>query len=79
MDQTLEFNLDLIRDYDKSGPRYTSYPTAIQFHEMFNKQHYENWAQWSNKQSEQASTPRPLSLYFHLPRSEEHTSELQSH
>jgi len=67
MDQALEFNLDLIRDYDKSGPRYTSYPTAIQFHEMFNKQHYENWAQWSNKQSEQASTPRPLSLYFHLP------------
>ena len=67
MDQTLEFNLDLIRRYDKSGPRYTSYPTAIQFHEGFKQQDYEHWVEWSNKQSRQAASPQPLSLYFHLP------------
>ena len=27
------FNLDLIRKYNKAGPRYTSYPTAPMFHE----------------------------------------------
>ncbi len=67
MDQAIEFNLELIQNYNKSGPRYTSYPTAIQFQESFTKAHYLNWAQWSNKQSEQASAARPLSLYFHLP------------
>lgn len=67
MDQTLEFNLDLIRRYDKSGPRYTSYPTAIQFHEGFKQQDYKHWVDWSNKQSREASSPQPLSLYFHLP------------
>jgi len=67
MDQTLEFNLDLIRRYDKSGPRYTSYPTAIQFHEGFKQQDYKHWVEWSNTQSRQASSPQPLSLYFHLP------------
>lgn len=67
MDQTLEFNLDLIRRYDKSGPRYTSYPTAIQFHEGFKQQDYKHWVDWSNQQSRQAASPQPLSLYFHLP------------
>jgi len=67
MDQTLEFNLDLIRRYDKSGPRYTSYPTAIQFHEGFKQEDYKHWVDWSNKQSRQAASPQPLSLYFHLP------------
>ena len=27
----IKWDLDLIRRYDLSGPRYTSYPTAIQF------------------------------------------------
>ena len=31
----ITFDLDLIKRYDKSGPRYTSYPTAPQFHEAF--------------------------------------------
>ena len=35
MDQRLIFDLDLIRRYDKSGPRYTSYPTAVKFDESF--------------------------------------------
>ena len=30
-----EFNLDLIKKYDKAGPRYTSYPTAVVFNDEF--------------------------------------------
>lgn len=67
MEQTLEFNPDLIRNYDKSGPRYTSYPTAVQFHAGFKEQQYKNWAEWTNKQNIGADVARPLSLYFHIP------------
>lgn len=59
----LVFDLDLIRRYDKAGPRYTSYPTAVQFHEKFTEQDYKQWCERTNAESLQ----RPLSLYFHLP------------
>ena len=67
MDQTLVFDLELIKKYDKSGPRYTSYPTAVQFHEGFAEQEYRKWAAWTNEQSQKAPSPTPLSLYFHIP------------
>ncbi len=51
----------LIRKYDKAGPRYTSYPTAVQFHEGFNEAEYRQEAQASN------ASGRPLSLYVHIP------------
>lgn len=59
----LTFDPDLIRRYDKSGPRYTSYPTAVQFHTNFTEADYRAWA----KRTNETSPPRPLSLYFHLP------------
>ncbi len=63
MDQRLTFDPELLRRYDKSGPRYTSYPTAVQFHTGFGPLQYRAWAARSNE-----STPRKaLSLYFHLP------------
>ena len=63
MDQRLTFDPELLRRYDKSGPRYTSYPTAVQFHTGFGPPQYRAWAARSNE-----STPRKaLSLYFHLP------------
>lgn len=63
MDQSLVFDLDLIRRYDKSGPRYTSYPTAVQFHDGFGETQFRSWAARTND-----VTPKPpLSLYFHLP------------
>jgi oxygen-independent coproporphyrinogen-3 oxidase len=46
--------------YSKPGPRYTSYPTALEFHEGFNLKAYENELANHDKN-------RPLSLYFHLP------------
>lgn len=61
MQQTLVFDLELIKRYDKSGPRYTSYPTAVQFHSGFGEAEYRAWAERSN------ASGRPLSLYFHIP------------
>lgn len=59
--QNIIFDLELIKRYDKSGPRYTSYPTAVQFHEGFGEAEYRAWAEKSN------AGGNPLSLYFHIP------------
>ena len=61
MDQTLIFDPELIKKYDQSGPRYTSYPTAVQFHDGFGDAEYRRVAEASNV------TGHPLSLYFHIP------------
>ncbi len=61
MDQRITFDLDLIRRYDQSGPRYTSYPTALEFTEAFADQSYRAACARSN------GSGRPLSLYFHIP------------
>ena len=50
----------LIRRYDLAGPRYTSYPTAPQFHADFGSQTLEDAIAVSN------SRGNPLSLYFHI-------------
>lgn len=57
----ITFDLDLIKRYDKAGPRYTSYPTAVQFTEDYSLADYERNAALSNQSG------RDLSLYFHLP------------
>lgn len=46
--------------YSKAGPRYTSYPTAPEFHNEFGEEQYINYLK--NQDSS-----RPLSLYIHLP------------
>ena len=61
MDQQIVFDAALIRRYDQTGPRYTSYPTAVQFTEQFGADDYRAAARASN------SREAPLSLYFHLP------------
>lgn len=50
-----------IKQHDVAGPRYTSYPTALQFHEEFTYADYERAIRASN------DSRRPLSLYVHLP------------
>jgi oxygen-independent coproporphyrinogen III oxidase len=48
--------------FDRPGPRYTSYPTAVEFHDGFTPQRY------LEKLDEAALQPdAPLSLYVHLP------------
>lgn len=63
MTQSIVFEPELIRRYDLSGPRYTSYPTAPHFHEGFGADDYCRFA----RQSNEAEGERPLSLYVHLP------------
>ncbi|MCJ7766637.1 MAG: oxygen-independent coproporphyrinogen III oxidase [Thiovulaceae bacterium] len=46
--------------YSKPGPRYTSYPTALEFNDTFIYETYIN-------KLETQDSRRPLSLYFHLP------------
>lgn len=61
--QELEVDIGLIRRLDRTGPRYTSYPSADRFVEAFGAQDY---AAWAHKR-DLAGRLRPLSLYFHLP------------
>ncbi|WP_235015296.1 oxygen-independent coproporphyrinogen III oxidase [Oceanicoccus sp. KOV_DT_Chl] len=53
---------DLISKYDVSGPRYTSYPTALQFSETYTEATYRQQAQVNLKQG-----IAPVSLYVHVP------------
>jgi oxygen-independent coproporphyrinogen-3 oxidase len=57
------FDAALLRRYDKPGPRYTSYPTAPQFHAGFGEADFREVVLASN----QEPIPRPLSLYAHVP------------
>ncbi len=52
--------LDLSR-YDVPSPRYTSYPTALQFRDDFGANDYIEW--WPDA----ATDTTPLSLYVHIP------------
>ncbi|TDJ32864.1 MAG: oxygen-independent coproporphyrinogen III oxidase [Gammaproteobacteria bacterium] len=59
----IELDRDLIRRYDKLGPRYTSYPTAMEFTEDLDDIRYARLAQMSNDDP----IPKSLSLYVHIP------------
>ena len=57
------FDADLLRRYDRPGPRYTSYPTAPQFKPGFGETDFARAARLSNDDP----IPRRLSLYAHVP------------
>ncbi len=60
MDQNITFDSELIQRYNVNGPRYTSYPTALQFGDFHPEE----------LKSAIANSPlkdRDLSLYVHLP------------
>ena len=63
MTQNITFNRSLIEKYDRPGPRYTSYPTAPQFHQAFAMDDYRAAARASNTDS----APKSLSVYIHIP------------
>jgi len=58
-----DIDIELIKKYDKPGPRYTSYPTAPHFNESFT---HENYLDEISKTNRGRNLP-DLSLYFHLP------------
>jgi len=56
----MELDFAKFTKYSKPGPRYTSYPTALEFSDDFK---YDDYI----KKLESQDKSRPLSLYFHLP------------
>jgi oxygen-independent coproporphyrinogen-3 oxidase len=54
-----EIDFNKFISYSKPGPRYTRYPTAIEFHSLDEQTYIQNL------QNQKSNTP--LSLYFHLP------------
>jgi oxygen-independent coproporphyrinogen III oxidase len=57
---------ELLMKYDRPGPRYTSYPTAVEFSNRYTE------ADYLRSLEEAAARPDdPLSLYLHLPFCEE--------
>ena len=59
----IEINVDLIKKYDKPGPRYTSYPPATHFNDSFTHRNFTEEIVRTNSVSDFPD----LSLYFHLP------------
>lgn len=57
----VRWDSELIHRYDLAGPRYTSYPTAVQFHTQVGAFELLHALRDSRKAS------RPLSLYLHIP------------
>ncbi|MBR1374740.1 MAG: oxygen-independent coproporphyrinogen III oxidase [Cardiobacteriaceae bacterium] len=55
------FNSDLIAKYAMTGPRYTSYPTAVEFNDKYSEKERIADLIASN------NTNRDLSLYIHIP------------
>ena len=64
-----EVALGLLRKYDRPGPRYTSYPTAVEFTEDYGELDYR-----ARLAQADALSDEPLSLYVHLPFCEERCS-----
>ncbi len=59
----VSFDLDLIKKYNLTGPRYTSYPTAVVFNDAYREgNHKQNLLDHFEPSKDQ-----PLSLYFHIP------------
>jgi oxygen-independent coproporphyrinogen-3 oxidase len=63
MDLIPRFDAELLRRYDRPGPRYTSYPTAPQFAAGFGEQDLVRAARAGNAEP----IPRRLSIYAHVP------------
>jgi oxygen-independent coproporphyrinogen III oxidase len=56
-----KITVELLRKYDRPGPRYTSYPTAVEFAESFGP------AEYVARLAEADRVAEPLSFYAHLP------------
>jgi len=61
-DPTPRITAEMLARYDRPGPRYTSYPTAVSFHEGFTAADYVERLSRAD-----ALANEPLSLYAHLP------------
>ncbi|EMF4710374.1 oxygen-independent coproporphyrinogen III oxidase [Providencia stuartii] len=58
-EQNIVWDLSLIQKYNYSGPRYTSYPTALEFNQEYDESAF--------VAATQRYPENPLSLYVHIP------------
>ena len=56
----IQIDASLLERYDRAGPRYTSYPTAVEFHEGFGAEDYA-------RRLADLPADGEVSLYIHLP------------
>lgn len=57
------FDKSMLDKYNTAGPRYTSYPTAVAFHDDYNEGQFTQ----SIAQLKQSGEAKTLSLYLHIP------------
>jgi oxygen-independent coproporphyrinogen-3 oxidase len=57
------FDKKVLNKYNTAGPRYTSYPTALSFHDEFTDANFE----FQIKQKSNSKSAQHLSLYLHIP------------
>jgi len=74
---TTSFHVDpeRVRRFDRPGPRYTSYPTAVEFHQGVDEGVYRQHLARADARGEAA----PLSLYVHIPFCAKHCSYCGCH
>lgn len=60
MYRNTKIDLELIKKYDKPGPRYTSYPTAVEFKPIDSKV-------YTKELNDILEDDHPISLYLHIP------------
>ena len=58
-----DVDLELLKKYNRPGPRYTSYPTAPHFHDAFTSEDFYQAIVAAN----QGDHLSDVSLYFHFP------------
>ncbi|MCL5042303.1 MAG: oxygen-independent coproporphyrinogen III oxidase [Gammaproteobacteria bacterium] len=61
MSNAICWDAELIRRYDQAGPRYTSYPTAVQFHDGITS------TDLTSALAVSKAEQRDLSIYVHIP------------
>ncbi|MCH7666248.1 MAG: oxygen-independent coproporphyrinogen III oxidase [Acidobacteria bacterium] len=60
---TESVTLETLRRFDRPGPRYTSYPTAVEFHDGVGESEYQAML----GEADRSGPDTPLSLYIHIP------------
>lgn len=66
---------EVVQRFDRPGPRYTSYPTAVEFHDGVGESVYREHLARANREH----AGEPLSLYVHIPFCAKHCSYCGCH
>ncbi len=66
---------ETVRRFDRPGPRYTSYPTAVEFHDGVGETQYREKLAIADREH----AGEPLSLYVHIPFCAKHCSYCGCH